>query len=703
LVASAAVQAGGVATFQATRPPERPFLILKLAGDGEGQVLVAEDGKSAPLVRCTQAHCRVQVDPGTRLRLVAIPGEDATFEGWHERPQRTPAVLRRWVGDPLGECVTDGLSSAELVARSLGGDALSCAVVVGDTVRLEAAFGTIPEEQEVAILEVPAAPGVETPPAEPAPIDAEKLEEKALEVAMVPPPPKPAVVPPPPPEEKVEERTEKKPPEPMPPNMRMVEVPDENEVEKPPDEATHLSDKNRDVAEETAATETNLEKEKKGESAPSIESPDTTSPEIGGPEDKIAQLETSEALTRRAEETDHSGKSDEAKGVIVGEGGDNGDDVGQQPDALAMRGIAGRGGLREHTKGKSGKKGRPGVRTQLAFEDYERIVGKEKADKERQVAARRMSAKKGRWEKKFQAIKSALENFTPDVRPGNQTALKTRANPFAVYVARMHRRIHELWGFGFLADLDSKPSNHELNDFELVVTIEMVINPDGSVHKSMIAKTSGNLMFDVAALDTVESAAPYEETPEAIRSVDERVYLRWAFYRNWRQCGTFNVEPYILTEIPGGAEPLAAEHTVAKKPAAPATPPSSIEDVKAQPKTSVKDDKALYAANLWVSGFATADIDKLVRFSVTPFVAGGQVAAQTSADLKDMYQGLIVESGALKDWALLTADEYAKRAGAPVELPEGGLLLVVRTAKESFAVVMTRTTSGEYRATQIAR
>ena len=117
---------------------------------------------------------------------------------------------------------------------------------------------------------------------------------------------------------------------------------------------------------------------------------------------------------------------------------------------------------------KIGKRGRPGINTELAFKDYERIMGKEKVDDERQVAARKMSSKKGRWERKLDAIKSSLENFVPDVRPGNQTALKTRAHPFALYVARMHRRIHELWGFGFLEDLDNKGADYPLNNPEPV-------------------------------------------------------------------------------------------------------------------------------------------------------------------------------------------------------------------------------------------
>ena len=34
--------------------------------------------------------------------------------------------------------------------------------------------------------------------------------------------------------------------------------------------------------------------------------------------------------------------------------------------------------------------------------------------------------------------------------------------------------------------------------------------------------------------------------PSSILSGDGRVYFHWGFYRNQRQCGTFNAEPYIL-------------------------------------------------------------------------------------------------------------------------------------------------------------
>ncbi|MGE3546798.1 MAG: energy transducer TonB, partial [Kofleriaceae bacterium] len=498
-------------------------------------------------------------------------------------------------------------------------------------------------------------------------------------------------------------------PEQPPPNMVMVEVKDDKSVvDKAPDDATKLSDKNRDVAEETRATETNLEKESQGKVTASAES-DINSSEVGGPDDKIRQLEETKATTdERSKETDHSGDSEKASGVVLGEGGENGE---SGTGALAMRGIEGRGSIVEQGDGrKIGRKGTPGVNRSLSFQDYERIMGKERIDEERQVAARKMSSKKGRWERKLAAIKSSLENFVPDVRPGNQTALKTRAHPFALYVARMHRRIHELWGFGFLEQLDDRAADHPLNNPDLWTNIEVSINPDGSVHKVTIAKTSGKTEFDVAAVDTILSSAPYEETPEAIRSVDGRVYLRWGFYRNWRQCGTFNVEPYILTSVPddGGVGVLddgAMVRNTAKLPGKakppmgnkPVTPDDGRANEPVSPASSVTDKEALFAANKWVSAFATAAVDKLVERSTVPFYAGGQVAAQTGADLKEMYSGLVVESGPMKDWKLLKPSEYGG------DLPDGNVVLQVRTAKTSFAVVLTRTKSGEYRATQLAR
>jgi TonB family protein len=682
-----------------------------------GQVLVTRVGDQAPLLRCNQARCGIELPPGTQVKLTAVLGEGSTFAGYHQYPMRTPRALVGILGDPLAGC-----SAGDAVTAATLGNVFDCAVTLTSDTDVAAEFGLQPKEVDVA-LETPKIQDLVKPltPKPPAPIDAEKLDDKPLEVALKPPPPPavppPTIPPPPPPEQK----QPTPPPQPPPPNMVMVEVKDDKHVvDKSPDDAKQLSDKNRDVAEETRAKQTNLDKESEGQEVASRESDDHQSPDIGGPDDKIRQLEDAKPTTdQHLRETDHSGKDQAARGVIRGEGGDNGDEgTGERdPGVLAMRGIGGRGAITDNGKDgqKLGKRGTPGINAPMSFQDYERIMGKERVDEERQVAARKLSSKKGRWERKLDAVKSSLENFVPDVRPGNQTALKTRAHPYALYVARMHRRIHELWGFGFLEQLDDKGADYPLNDPNLWVNLEVSINPDGTLHKVTIAKTSGKTEFDVAAVDTVISAGPYEATPEAIRSVDGRIYLRWGFYRNWRQCGTFNVEPYILTEVPddGGVGALddgAMVANTAKLPGRhkdrpplgqkPVTQDDGLAQQKVSPDSSVTDKQALFAANLWVTAFATAQIDKLVAYSTMPFYAGGKIVAQNAAELKDMYSGLVVESGPMKDWKLLTPKEYTSGNGA---LPEGNLVLQLRATKAAFAVVLTRTKSGEYRATQLAR
>ncbi|HEX3761429.1 MAG TPA: TonB family protein [Kofleriaceae bacterium] len=684
-----------------------------------GQVLVTRAGDKAPLVRCDQPRCGVELAPGTQVTLTAVLGEGATFGGYRQLPMRTPPALQGLLGDPLAKCVVH-----DAVKAASDGSVFDCTMTVTSDTDVAADFGHQPKEVDVAIdtpkidqLVKPLAP---KPP--PVPIDAEKLDDPPLQVALKPPPKpdqKPLIVPPPPPPPPPPQEQKKTPPPPPPPNMVMVEVKDDKHtVDKAPDDAKQLSDKNRDVAEETRATKTNLDKESEGKEVASRESDDRTSQDIGGPDDRIRQLEETQATTdKHIRETDHSGKDEIAKGAIKGEGGQNGEEGTGDAGVLAMRGIGGRGSIVENGKDgkKIGKRGMPGINNSMNFKDYERLMGKDKVDEERQVAARKMTSKKGRWERKLDAIKSSLENFIPDVRPGNQTALKTRAHPFALYVARMHRRIHELWGFGFLENLDGKGADYPLNDQNLWVNLELSVNADGTVHKVTIAKTSGKTEFDVAAVDTVISAGPYEPTPEAIRSVDGRIYLRWGFYRNWRQCGTFNVEPYILTEVPddGGqgvlddgamvrnVGKLPGKHNKLDRPPVgtkTVTPDDGLAQQKVSPESSVTDKQALFAANLWITAFATAQVEKLVAFSKTPFYAGGKVVAQNTAELKDMYSGLVVESGPMKDWKLLTPAEAGVQGA-----PDGTLVLQVRTAKEAFSVVLMRTPSGDYRATQLGR
>ncbi|HEY6179587.1 MAG TPA: hypothetical protein VIX73_34270, partial [Kofleriaceae bacterium] len=413
-----------------------------------GLVQVTRIGDPAPLMRCDQPRCGVALAPGTRVKLSAVLAEGSTFAGYHQVPMRTPPALRGILGDPLASCI-----GRDAVTAATEGSVFDCTLTVNADTDVAAEFGLQPKEVDVA-LDVPKLDNLVKPltPKPPlAPIEAEKLQEQPLQLALKPPKdqPRPLFQPPPPPPPPPPEQPKPNTPPPQPPpNMVMVEVKDDKHVvDKAPDDAKQLSDKNRDVTEETRAKQTNLDKESEGREVASRESDDHTSQDIGGPDDKIRQLEETQSTTdKHIKETDHSGKDEVAKGVIKGEGGQSGEEgTGENKGALAMRGIDGRGSIVDNGKDgrKAGKRGTPGLNTALSFKDYERVMGKEKVDEERQVAARKMTSKKGRWERKLDAVKSSLENFIPDVRPGNQTALKTRAHPFALYVARMHRRIHE--------------------------------------------------------------------------------------------------------------------------------------------------------------------------------------------------------------------------------------------------------------------
>ena len=245
--------------------------------------------------------------------------------------------------------------------------------------------------------------------------------------------------------------------------------------------------------------------------------------------------------------------------------GPNGGTASQDPSAGAggQAGRAGQGGQGGQGGNGAEAAARVGIRgmgARRAVESltptvalYDQVFGAEAA-RERTQAQLRRSQARGSYSESWRANRAAIENYVPAVRVGSQTALRTAASPFAAYLTAMHRRIHRLFADGFLADVESMPESSPLNDRSLVSTIEIILELDGRIHRLGIARTSGNLSFDVAALNSVRRAAPFGQAPTAIQSGDGRVYMHWAFYRSERQCGTFNAEPYILPH-PAGSTP----------------------------------------------------------------------------------------------------------------------------------------------------
>lgn len=156
-------------------------------------------------------------------------------------------------------------------------------------------------------------------------------------------------------------------------------------------------------------------------------------------------------------------------------------------------------------------------------------------------------------------VRKALRTSKSWVAEGEQVPLGGKVVLFRNYIEVAHRRIHVLFADSFLASLNSMDPSDPLNDFSLMTKMEFEILASGVVNEIRVIKSSGNTVFDAAAVDSIYRSSPFNPPPKAILSYNDRVYFRWGFYRNQRKCGVFNAEPYLL-RAPGAApEAIAPE------------------------------------------------------------------------------------------------------------------------------------------------
>jgi TonB family protein len=233
---------------------------------------------------------------------------------------------------------------------------------------------------------------------------------------------------------------------------------------------------------------------------------------------------------------------------------------------------------REGQKGQRGTQGATAPNLRVSWRTFENTFGAKELAQDRmpREVKRRGAGREKRWEE----FRAAIENYVVGVKPGNQTALNAAADPFAAYLAAFHRNLHMEFAHQFL---ESLPAVGDLGDPNLVTKVEIVVNPDGTLDRVGVVKSSGNLMYDFGAFNAVQRGSPYPAPPEKIRSPDGRVYMRWALHRNESQCGTWNAEPYILKNPPrspndpkpDNVSPYDTEK--GRKPAAPGTAPRAGE------------------------------------------------------------------------------------------------------------------------------
>jgi TonB family protein len=465
------------------------------------------------------------------------------------------------------------------------------------------------EDLDVAFEEAPADLPKDLPPLEPLPPDdlrpekpkpqrVKKAERKLAELEQKKK--KPAPTPPPKPEEVVVPPLPPMPPPPPPPphknHEKIVELDDDDKKVEPPPDAKYLAQHNSKTDVETRARDTNLEKSHKGEAQESTPSK-RDDQQVGGEKDKIAELEDQKsALGRKAPDvTPHENpqtaspkeepeQPPEKKSLLTlrdpaprqheltPETADLSLPKAADGDVMAPH-KAVRGDMSDAARQPNGKR----VKLALSAKDYEYLFGAD-AEADRRLAQKQKSTRQGKFQQRLARVQAALENFIPEVKPGNQTALNARAAPFAAYIARMHRSIHKLWGFGQLEDWDELSGSSPFNNQNLETTLELVLNRDGTIDKVTIVRASGYLPYDAAAIDVAYTAGPYPDPPREIRSSNGKIYVHWHFFRDGRQCTPAFTDYYILENSDANADrPGQGDASSAHQPARPAAPDSTAD------------------------------------------------------------------------------------------------------------------------------
>jgi TonB family protein len=410
-----------------------------------------------------------------------------------------------------------------------------------------------PKPVEVSFDVAPSEPAQEEPPK----VEPPKPEKRRAEKAK-PEKPKPEKTPPPVEEPKKPEDlrvSQLELPKPPPSELRKQSITQKSEdpdVEPPPN-AQYLAEENRRVEEETVAKVTD---ETKNDPDPQAAAPQAPGPEESGDsrQDERGQEKGGDtrdlvaSAARREPEPPPSAPSQPTRPAVAKQAPQK--EAPQMPTII--RDPMGSFVLAPAKPAQAAQRGREGseaaaapANLKVSWRAFEQTYGAEQLAQDRmpREAKRRGAGREKRWAE----FRAAVENYVAGVKPGNTTALNAAADPFAAYLAAFHRNLHMEFAHEFLSSL---PIGGEFSDPTLVAKVEIVVNPDGTLDRVGVVKSSGNLMYDFGAFNAVQRGAPYPPTPEKIRSPDGRTYMRWALHRNESQCGTWNAEPYILKNPP---------------------------------------------------------------------------------------------------------------------------------------------------------
>ena len=118
------------------------------------------------------------------------------------------------------------------------------------------------------------------------------------------------------------------------------------------------------------------------------------------------------------------------------------------------------------------------------------------------------------------------------------------------YLRLVHERLHPGWVDGFIRISPYKQIGPVTSQRQAEVSIN--IRWDGTVESAEVAKSSGSLEFDAAAMNAIWFAAPFPP-PVDVLADDGLAHLKWRFARDFRLCSggeIVRVEYPLQTALP---------------------------------------------------------------------------------------------------------------------------------------------------------
>jgi len=158
----------------------------------------------------------------------------------------------------------------------------------------------------------------------------------------------------------------------------------------------------------------------------------------------------------------------------------------------------------------------------------------------------------------YERTQAALENHGVQARTGTETHLNARADSTAGYIHHLHSFIHPEWESYLLRLETTLGPGSVMADPDLHTRLEWVIGADGHVENVALVETSGQILFDMEAINLLYRLDPVRPPPVELRSPDGNTYVHWSFRRDQRMCFTGGASVRFVGATEFGDEPASA-------------------------------------------------------------------------------------------------------------------------------------------------